>query len=119
MDIITKQYSSHNSETTLCSAKHNCLSNNSSHKRSKSNCFNSYGGVSTNTSNANTVHNNNHNNTMNVKTVVFNPNALKSKEQIINVSYRFDSRKQMLSQDGNCLKILINFMDINNGGHIN
>jgi hypothetical protein len=42
------------------------------------------------------------NKSSNVKTVVFGPGALNSKEQVINVAYKFDSRKQhMMCQDNN------------------
>ena len=108
---MDKQHSSHIEETTSCSVKRNKCYNSSTHKRAKSNCVNSYNGVSSSGSNVNK--------SGNVKTVVFGPGALNHKEQVINVAYKFDSRKQhMMSQDSNnnnnsCLKIFINFMDIN------
>ena len=107
---MDKQQSSHIEETTSCSGKRNKCYNTNTHKRAKSNCINSYSGVSSSGSNMN--------NSGNVKTVVFGPGALNNKEQVINVAYKFDSRKQhMMSQDNNnnnsCLKIFINFMDIN------
>ena len=109
---MDKQQSNHIGETTSCSGKRNKCYNSITHKRAKSNCVNSYNGVYSSGTNMNV------NKSGNVKTVVFGPGALNSKEQVINVAYKFDSRKQhMMSQDNNnnnsCLKIFINFMDIN------
>ena len=109
------KHSRHNSETTtLSTSKQKCVLNNSVHKRSKSNCFNSSSIVSTTTTNTNGCGNYNCNNKAHIKTVVFNSDALKSNEQIINVSYKVDPEKYKLMRGKNCLKIFINFLEEGN-----
>ena len=115
------KHSRHNSETTtLSTSKQKCVLNNSSvHKRSKSNCFNSSSIVSTTTTNTNGCGNYNCNNKAHIKTVVFNSDALKSNEQIINVSYKVDPEKYKLMRGKNCLKIFINFLEEGNSNNSN
>ena len=114
------KHSRHNSETTtLSTSKQKCVLNNSAHKRSKSNCFNSSSIVSTTTTNTNGCGNYNCNNKAHIKTVVFNSDALKSNEQIINVSYKVDPEKYKLMRGKNCLKIFINFLEEGNSNSNN
>ena len=114
------KHSRHNSETTtLSTSKQKCVLNNSVHKRSKSNCFNSSSIVSNTTTNTNGCGNYNCNNKAHIKTVVFNSDALKSNEQIINVSYKVDPEKYKLMRGKNCLKIFINFLEEGNSNNSN
>ena len=78
-------------------------------KRSKTTCFNSSVSVfSKNKNNSNKVVN-----SVNTKHVVFSDKALDSNEQVINVSYKINPHKRTISEIQNCLKICIEFQEVN------
>ena len=78
-------------------------------KRSKTTCFNSSVAVfSKNKNNSNKVVN-----SVNTKHVVFSDKALDSNEQVINVSYKINPHKRTISDIQNCLKICIEFQEVN------